>query len=423
MITREQLEQWLTQIEAMHPAEIELGLTRIKQVAEKLDVLNPAQKVILVAGTNGKGSVCAMLESLALQEKMTVGCYTSPHLVSFNERIRINGSNIDDQSLVDAFEKIDKIKDGVALTFFEFTTLAALVVFRQLSLDLAILEIGLGGRQDACNIVEPDVSLITTIAKDHTDWLGDDLSQIAYEKAGILRANKPAFVGDKPSFDLICSAEPKLIKNIQLNKQANNDLNTAFNSTELNPRMLLAQNILLAVAGFENVNPIKLGNKEIIQALKNIQLKGRFEQLTFNGSQSTKIILDVAHNPQSAQNLAKQLKSFKNNQQKPVKIVAVCGMMKDKSIYDVLTYINNEVNQWCFVDLPIDRAAMSCDLLQIYQNVENLKPADSFENIQQAFNFIQDNEQTVILVFGSFITVGNMVQYCQQQGYQLQKLI
>jgi len=404
------LSDWLTYIESLHPSEIELGLDRIRSVAERLDILNQNSKVILVAGTNGKGSCCAMLESISLTQGKSVGCYTSPHLVEFNERIRLNGVNINDELLVEAFENIENRKGDIQLTFFEFTTLAALSVFKEASPDLIVLEIGLGGRKDACNIVEPDTSVITTIDKDHTDWLGDSLEGIAFEKAGVIRNNKPAIIGDEKSFRLVSKVLDFDNDKLSLISRQDEEFRKLIDDIEINPRQLLAQNMLLAKEAFENAFNLSVELEEFASALQNIRLNGRFQQL---GNQH--IILDVAHNPQSAANLLTQLENYKSKYDIQ-HVTAVCGMMADKAITEVLSILDSGVDSWYFAELNFPRAISPTELLNEYKKVNETKKSEVCLNIGETISaFVNASAKNdLLLVFGSFITVGNTVQYYKE---------
>ena len=191
------LDQWLERLETLHPCEIDLGLERVASVAESLQLLPPPQPVISVAGTNGKGSTVAVMEAVLAEIGCISGACTSPHLLSFNERIRVAGVPVDDSEIVQAFEQIETARGETSLTYFEFCTLAALVVFRQRNVDVILLEVGLGGRLDAVNIVDADVAVITSIDIDHQDWLGDSREQISLEKAGILRSDRSAVIAER----------------------------------------------------------------------------------------------------------------------------------------------------------------------------------------------------------------------------------
>ena len=408
------LAEWLKYIETLHPSEIELRLDRIRTVAVNLNVLKQDSKIILVAGTNGKGSCCAMLESLAIAFQKSVGCYTSPHLVDFNERVRINGKNVDDEVLVEAFNKIEEIKGDTQLTFFEYTTLAALYAFKNAKPDLIIMEIGLGGRKDACNIVDPDVSIITTIARDHTDWLGDDLESIAFEKAGVIRPNAPVFIGDTKSYALISNVTEHSSEEFKVVDNPSAEIQAAIDSLEINPRQLLTQNVMLAVEAFRAIHPIKISEDLVIEALQTVRLNGRFQRLG-----SDYLVLDVAHNPQSALNLAGQLETYKNTK-KITKVSVICGMMADKSMGEVFSLLAPSVDFWYFVDLDSPRAATSEEMLEIYKSqiarigLENdklnaMKGLSVSKAYQKYLESKEDNE--LLLVFGSFITVGKMIEF------------
>ena len=411
--TKNTLQEWLEFIESLHPSEIQLGLKRISLVAEHLGLLGIKSKVILVAGTNGKGSCCAMLESLAITHQKSVGCYTSPHLVTFNERIRVNGENVDDQTLVNAFKKVASVQQQTKLTFFEYTTLAALLIFQSEELDLVILEIGLGGRQDACNIIEPDVSVITTIARDHVDWLGEDLVGIAYEKAGIIRLNKPAIVGDQKSLDLVVRAlekndnweEQSRSYDIRLRSKPSDKIRDALQQTRTNPKRLLSQNVQLAIDAFDTLFGSIIKDKSCVKALQNIHLMGRFQV-----SEENRTILDVAHNLQSGENLASQLAEFKSVKEVE-RIIAVCGMMADKSISEFFGALSSVVDEWIFVDLPLSRAASAESLSDIYIKTTDNAVCRIEANLSNAYQICQSSlkPNEWLLVTGSFVTVGQVV--------------
>ena len=406
--------QWLDKIEKMHPADIEMGLDRIKVVAAHLGILEPDCKVITVGGTNGKGSTVAMLESLCIQANKRVGVYTSPHLIRFNERIKVDGNEADDHELVACFEMIEKQQQTIQLTFFEYTTLAALIYFQQKGCEIIVLEVGLGGRQDATNIIDSDVAVVTTIDLDHVDWLGNTLEQIAFEKGGIARQGKPCLVGDTKSLELLKRAYPK-IENQFVYSGDHRFANLLAENNSLNRHKLLTQNLSLAISAFESIFQFELNQKQCEEALDRICLNGRFQIL----AQSPYIVLDVAHNPQSAVNLAEQISDF-CSQHKVTQVTAICGMMRDKNIKQVLITLFPHINNWCFVDLPIERAITAEELKLIAEEIvresvdaHNDYPISTYASPQLALQACQLNshyEQQLILVFGSFITVGNVIQ-------------
>ncbi len=406
------LQDWLTYIESFHPNDIELGLERITKVAIALQLLETSAKVILVGGTNGKGSCVATLESLALNSELNIGCYTSPHLLEFNERIRINGRNISDQALVKAFEMVNVAKQAIPLTFFEFTTLSALWFFKQQSLDLIVLEVGLGGRLDAVNIVEPDAAIITTIDYDHQSWLGDDLKQIAYEKSGIYRVQSINLIGDESSYQLIKSVRPELKKHLSQIKSKVKEplftqLETLMSDTQINPQRLLFQNIQLAFALFEQLYPQYLNVINPKKVIKAIKINARFQQI----SQQPNIIVDVAHNAQAAVNLKIQISSLQQSN----KNIAICGLLADKAIDEFISNLEEVIDLWIFVDLPVARAAKSKDLQHQHQKLFPHKQCETASSVKLAYQLILEKYRKIdepqIFVIGSFYTVAEMMIY------------
>ena len=406
------LSQWLTMIESFHPDEIELGLERITQISDKLNLTKQPAKVIIVGGTNGKGSCVATLESLALQSELKVGCYTSPHLLNFNERIRVNGKDVSDQVLQDAFEIVDHARGELALTFFEFTTLVGLYVFKQASLDLMVLEVGLGGRLDAVNIVEPDATIITTIDFDHQSWLCNSLENIAFEKSGICRKGILNFVGDQKSFDLILNARPQfsteltLIENSDLEKADQLQLSGLIADVSINPYRLLLQNLRLATWAFQSLFSDEYSSLDLSEVVSHIQFNGRFQEISKNPS----VIVDVGHNVQAAKNLVTQIKNVEHKS--AGKRVAICGLMSDKAIDDFLAIMDEIIDEWYFVDLPIERAAKAEQLGDIYSQKINNNKTHIVASVEKAYlqvkNKTSKNDQ--VFVFGSFITVAEMLK-------------
>ncbi len=411
------LDDWLTHIESFNPKEIELGLSRVNKVAQCLGIFPLSSKSILVAGTNGKGSCVAMLESIALQQGKSVVCYTSPHLLSFNERIRLNGKNVSDQDLIDAFQAIETKRQDIPLTFFEFTTLAALLIFKKQQPELIILEVGLGGRQDATNIIEPDVSVITTVAMDHTDWLGDSLEAIAYEKGGIIRQGKSALVGDTKTFKLLNKVLPEFSNELLLAESNISSLTQLLGDSKVNPYCLLQQNLLLAKLAFEKCFHCAIDKADFIESLASISLQGRFQRVEGLGAC---IIVDVAHNPQSTENLFQQLEQYMST--KSIKrVTAILGMMADKSVSEVINILDPLINDWCFVDLDNQRAMSSKALNELYQKQDYpLKSKGySFVSVKVAYQWLAQQKHfsdpdQLLVVFGSFITVANMLQYAEE---------
>lgn len=413
------LDQWLAKIEAFHPCEIDLGLTRVSSLALELDLLETSAKIITVGGTNGKGSTVATLESLALDSELSIGCYTSPHLLRFNERVRINGSDVEDQKLITAFEQIEEVRTSLShstnevlpITFFEFTTLVALLIFKSYDLELIVLEVGLGGRLDAVNIMNPDVAIITTIALDHQSWLGNNLESIALEKSGIFRNTSHNFIGDRDSFDLISKVRNDLSAQfLEPDPQIVRQLELVIDKEKVNPNRLLKTNLAVAFSAFCKLFKRCYQTKQIAKVLTEICIKGRFQKVF----SSPTIIADVAHNEQAGQNLSSQLMSLKC----AGKRIAICGMMADKSMNSYLAALDNVIDRWVFVDLPIKRAASAQQLLTIAETV--LKHADSIGvgEIPEILGDLrsQFSSQDLVLITGSFITLAEAIPIIETQN-------
>jgi len=403
-----ELNDWLLKIENFHPEEIELGLSRIKNIAISMGLLKPKAKVVIVGGKNGKGSCVATLESLALQSKLNVGCYTSPHLMRFNERIRINAVDVSDKALIKAFKLIDKSRNETLLTFFEFTTLVALQVFSTKKLDLIVLEVGLGGRLDAVNIINPDVAIITTIAKDHTDWLGDTLEEISVEKAGIYRSNSLNLVGDDKTFKLLKKTITNSDIGFRLIENDELDIVLALDSIadpQINCYQLQKQNIELALASFINLFKNSLQHIDLKLIFKSLQLNGRFQIHQHNPL----VITDVAHNPQAASNLLNQMQSLTCNGSR----IAICGLMSDKATKEVIQILDKSIEQWLFVDLPLKRGALATDLKQALSQLDRELPMHKcFNNMGLATDYVSKiiSKNDHLYIIGSFITVSEFLK-------------
>ncbi len=315
------LDAWLDWQATLNPAEIDLGLDRIADVLRRMGLENQFESpLIIVAGTNGKGSTVSLLESMASAAGLNVCCYTSPHINAYNERIKINGENIDDDSLCQAFDRIDQARGEIALTYFEFGTLAAIDLFMRAKSDLVIMEIGLGGRLDAVNVMEPDVSVITSIAIDHTDWLGDNREDIGREKAGIMRKGKPTICGETDAPEsLLETAQQKSATFFQLGQQYKTELSASGDWALQSPDGALQNlpapalkgvfqigNAATAIVALQALNSsINISPDQIRQGLLNASLTGRFEKLY----DQPLVITDVAHNPHAVASLVAQLQS------------------------------------------------------------------------------------------------------------------
>lgn len=418
------LDGWLAHIEALHPrgsAGIELGLERVAAAKSRLGQRETCP-VILVGGTNGKGSTCAMLERILLAAGYRVGLHTSPHLLRYNERVRINGFAVADVSLCQAFARIEAARGGAALTYFEFGTLAAWEVFAAADLDAIILEVGLGGRLDATNVYEPVCTIVTGIDLDHMDFLGPDREAIGREKAGIFRPGVPAICGDpQPPQSLVDHAEAigarlqVIGRDFGYQRQEQQWLYWAHSPDAdavrrgglafpgLRGEQQLA-NAACALAALDVLRPsLPVAMKDIRQGLIEVELAGRFQVLPGRPA----VVLDVAHNPQAARGLAANLGNmgFHRN------TWAVFGMLADKDIDGVIDALGERVTHWLPCTLEGRRAA-SADFLAGRLRARGVQVAGEFASPVEAFACAQENagEDDRILAFGSFLTVAAALQ-------------
>jgi dihydrofolate synthase/folylpolyglutamate synthase len=406
------LAQWLSYLENRVTQEIQLGLTRIKEVAQKLDLCSSNCPVITVAGTNGKGSTVAALERIYHTAGYTVGAYTSPHLLQFNERIRVGLIPVANQDLCDAFSIIEKAREETLLTYFEMTTLAALLHFKNLDLDLLILEVGLGGRLDATNIIDADVSIITTIDFDHQEFLGDTLEAIGYEKAGILRPSKPFIYADfNPPQTLVDVAfelsTPAYFFGKEYTIEDNLDNWSFFYAQHQikalpKPAIQLTSAAAAIMAVFALENKLSISTEDIRTALSKLFVPGR---LQFEKGQIN-VLYDVSHNPQSARLLASTLRSLGKN----TKIHAVFSALKEKDIQGLINPLKDCVDYWYPAQLEVKRAMSATQLLSHFKKAEILaeicynSPILAFETALS-----QAKPGDLIVVYGSFFTVSHVM--------------
>ncbi|OTQ73115.1 MULTISPECIES: bifunctional tetrahydrofolate synthase/dihydrofolate synthase [unclassified Gilliamella] len=403
------LGTWLCYLEQLHPTTIDLGLDRVKSVAERLDLLKPAPYVFTVAGTNGKGTTCRALEMILLAANNSVGVYSSPHLLRFTERVRINNQESKEQDTVDAFVEIEKVRGNISLTYFEYATLAALYQFKYAQLDVVILEVGLGGRLDATNIIDADMAIITTIGIDHVEYLGNTRESIGREKAGIFKPKSIAVVGEPeiPS-SILDVAKTVNCPIYAVNKdwsyqQIDNSLwqfvspLKQFNKLPI-PYVPLA-NAATAVAAL-SYSSLSVNQSQIINGLKNTSLIGRFQII----QTSPIVIVDVAHNPHAANYLAHQIELLKKSQPNIDKVRLVIGMLKDKDIRSTLSIL--KADQWYCASLYGERG---CDAKILHQYLQDnkVKNITTFESVADAYQkAIKDaKEDDIIVVCGSFYTV------------------
>jgi dihydrofolate synthase/folylpolyglutamate synthase len=411
------LADWLTYLESLHPKTIALGLERVEQVKQRLN-LQTDFPVITVGGTNGKGSVCALLESMLHAAGYRVGCYTSPHLLDYNERVRIGKMQASDAELCAAFEKVEKARGEISLTYFEFGTLAAMQCFIRHKVDVAILEVGLGGRLDAVNVFDSDCAVVTSVGIDHTEYLGDTREKIAYEKAGILRKGKIAVFGDRDMPDAIESEAQRIGAELwrlgvqfdyaasaqQWDFRGVNATRNALPYPALRGACQL-NNASAALAALDALRDRLPVNMEAVRrGLVELSLPGRFQVLPGR----PQIILDVAHNPHAAQMLAQGLAGLP-----PVnRTFAVFAMLGDKDIAGVARALNDRVDVWLAAGIDAPRGAGADELAGMLRAAQVRGKILQFpsvrEAVQHACKVAAENDR--ITVFGSFYTVADVMR-------------
>ena len=423
MQTPTTLSEWLAYCEQLHPTSIDMGLERVRAVAQRMQ-LGFSCPVITVAGTNGKGSTCAMLESILLQAAYRTGVFTSPHLVHFEERLRLVGEAVSAPDLIAAFEDVQRARchngPEISLTYFEFTTLAILRVMQRSALDVVILEVGLGGRLDAVNIIDADCAIITSIDLDHMELLGPDREAIGLEKAGIMRTGRPVVVSDpmppQSVLDHALEVGADLWRmghdfNVSGDKQqwawagrGRRYSGLAYPALRGANQLINAAGVLAALSALRQQLPVPA--QAVRQGFAVVELPGRFQILA---GQPT-LVLDVAHNPHAVATLAANLDAmgfFPTTH-------AVFGAMADKDVASMLARLDPLVERWYFTDLPTPRAARGLDLQGIWQARHTrqgsaaLSFTDPLQALQAAIAAADPADR--IIVFGSFYTVGGVLQ-------------
>ena len=413
------LQQWLDWCEQLHPVAIDMGLDRVKTVADRMNLRFDCP-VITVAGTNGKGSTCAMLEAVLLQAGYRTGVYTSPHLVHFEERCRLHGESATPDALAEAFAAVEAARGDVSLSYFEFSTLAIIHLMAHAHLDVAILEVGLGGRLDAVNIIDADCCVITSIDIDHTAILGKDRESIGREKAGIMRAGRPVIVSDPVPPQSVLDHAAALGADIWLLGQ---DFNfsgdklqwawagrgrrysgMAYPALRGANQLVNASGVLAALESLRQRIPVTA--QAVRNGLAMVELPGRFQIVPGQPV----LVLDVAHNPHSVAALAANMDAMGFYPTTH----AVLGAMADKDLLPMLQRVNPLVDRWYFTDLPLPRAAKAVDLQQAWQAQNTRKDtassvhANPMAALQAAIEAADPADR--IVVFGSFYTVGGVLQ-------------
>ena len=396
------LADWLDYIETIHPKSWDLGLDRIGAVADRLELRKPAPVSVTVAGTNGKGSTCVILEQALMAAGLSVGCTLSPHVHVFNERVRIDGAELDDGALCAAFEVIEAGRGETLLTYFEFTSLAALFCFKQAAVDVAVLEIGLGGRLDAFNIVDADIAVITNIGIDHTDWLGDTRELIGAEKAGILRPGQTAVLGPDLPASVLEPARRLPRKRLRVGREIEYDANPdgtwglsidGRTFDDLPRGRFPIVNAALALAAAGEVCPVYAVMARA--AIDRAWMPGRCEEIECGGR---RWVVDVAHNPLGAAWLRGEL----SRRYPAARLVAVLGTLADKDAEGVLAALDDIVAHWILVDAPPPRGLAATALAERLGNPEHRVSGSVREGLTLAGSLAQPAD--VILVFGSFAT-------------------
>lgn len=411
------LSAWLSHIEQQHPATIDMGLERVRSVAQALGLAQPGAYTVVVGGTNGKGSTVAFIEAIARAAGWKVGAYTSPHLLRYNERVRIDGQDVADEALMAAFNAIEDARGSTTLTYFEYGTLAALYLFGQAGLDLAVLEVGLGGRLDAVNIVDADVAVITTVDIDHSEWLGEDREAIGVEKAGIIRGWKPVILGETdPPSSVLARAYLLGANAIRGGSDFFADVidaqhwrwrDVGFSIDLPIPGLrgpIQLRNAASAIAALRTLDK-PLSRAAITEGVASARIRGRLQAVQRNG---VDVLVDVGHNPQAARELAAALKAA------PVagRTRAVFAALQDKDAAGVVEALGGQVDAWHLAGLDGARA-QSAQALQA--RLQDTAAADARQHatvadaLEAALAAAAAGDR--VLVFGSFHTAAQALQW------------
>ena len=404
------LADWLGYIERQHPQTIALGLDRVREVLAALGI-SFSCPIITVAGTNGKGSVCAILESVLRAGGYRTGLYTSPHLLHYNERVRVAGREAEDAALCEAFEAVESARGKVPLTYFEFGTLAAFWLFRREKLDALVLEVGLGGRLDAVNVVDADCGVLASVGIDHVEYLGDNRELIGREKAGIFRPGRPAIVADPQPPQSVLSAEARLLligrdfgyvnQGTQWSWWGPSGKRAGLAHPALRGAIQL-RNASAAMAALDSLRErLPLAMQDVRRGLAEVTLPGRFQVLPGK----PQIVLDVAHNPEAAAVLASNL----GDSGYAPETIGVLGMLKDKDIAGVVRAMARRITRWHLATLPGPRGVDSRLLAGIFLELKIKTPVTEHDSVAEALAAARKEagENDKIVVFGSFLTVAD----------------
>ncbi len=412
------LKDWLDWQESLHFTAIELGLDRCRRVADAMNLLPPIYHVISIAGTNGKGSSAVLLELILREAGYKTGLYSSPHLSRYNERIKINGFEQSDEVLCDSFSRINQSRGEISLTYFEFGTIAAMDIFARNDIDIAIMEVGMGGRLDAVNMLDANVAIITTIDIDHEQWLGNTRGKIGKEKAGIFRSMRPAICGDLDLPPTIIEVADLVGANIY---QAGKDFQFDYNNDswswrsgktrysnlpipgDVDYQVQNAATVLMALESMAENYPVS--QEAILKGLENFAIPGRFQVI--NGE--TMMVLDVAHNAQSASVLRKNIEKYFNKK----RIIMVVAMLKDKNHEAFLSNLAPGADILCLAGLDCSRGGTAEELELAVDACEVDTEVMVFGKLFDALTWARSNALTddIIIITGSFITVGMAIEF------------
>ena len=390
MENKRTLDDWLNWQETLMEETIVLGLDRVQVVYDRLFPDGVPYRVITIAGTNGKGSTVSFIDSIYRQSKFKIGRSTSPHLLKYNERYAIDGVDVSDEVIIKAFEQIETQRQDITLTYFEFSTLAALIIFAEANIDLAILEVGLGGRLDSVNVVDSDVSVITNVAIDHTDYLGDTREKIGREKAGVMRTSRPCICGDQdPPQSLLAYA-----------KEIETPVTFVSEGYKGEIGLEGAHQRINAAVAVETVKKLldqfPLSDEMISEGIKNASIKARFEKRYIADKT---VILDVAHNPAAVKTLVETLSDS------PMETVAIFSALIDKDIIDMVKLASESIRHWYLVPLSSDRAITSTELKKKFSDPDSTTVCSDMNSAIEMCLALRDVERVVI--FGSFYTIAD----------------
>ncbi|RZG66403.1 bifunctional tetrahydrofolate synthase/dihydrofolate synthase [Acinetobacter bouvetii] len=420
-LATDSLNTWLDYWSHVHVTGIDLGLERVIPVAEALGVTRPEAKVFTVAGTNGKGSTTTALAAILNAQGYKVGLYQSPHIYRFNERVKLQGMEVSDQMLIEAFVAVDQARRDcdLSLSFFEATTLAAFVIFKAQQCDVWVLEVGLGGRLDVVNVIDPDVAVITNIGLDHTDWLGDTIEKIAFEKAGIIRPNIPVVFGGQQDLPHAiqnkanaCQAQLHAVNRDYFYQFAEDGQSWLFASAGTTLKLpigsLALENISTAAAAVL-LSRLTVSQSAMDRGIIDAKLQGRFEVRKI--AEKT-VIFDAGHNPHGVDFLLKQLQKFLEYNKQYTEVISIFSMLSDKDINSVANLLKDTVLMWKIAPLTVPRAA---DITQLDSALQGLK-VQHFDSVKLAFKSAVDEAKNnqLILVCGSFHTLEAVWEYLEE---------